>query len=104
MNKKQVFSINNEQRFNDIALVIFKCQAENCIIYKQFIAGLKIDPASIVEVSQIPFLPIEFFKSHLRFGCSSSKRMSASVRYVLMELFETCQFTLSISFSIFETV
>jgi len=64
MNKEQVFSIKNEQAFNDAALRAFRCQAENCIIYKEFIAGLNIGIKSIQEVTQIPFLPIEFFKSH----------------------------------------
>jgi hypothetical protein len=64
MNKQQVFSIKHEQQFNETALQVFRHQAENCIIYKEFIAGLKIDPSSVVEVLQIPFLPIEFFKSH----------------------------------------
>lgn len=64
MNKQQVFSIKEEQQFNDIALQIFRHQAENCAIYSEFISGLKIDPLNVHQVSQIPFLPIEFFKSH----------------------------------------
>ncbi len=64
MNKQQVFSIKNEQQFNEVALEIFRRQAENCIIYKEFIAGLNIDPLEIITIDQIPFLPIEFFKTH----------------------------------------
>ena len=64
MNKQQVFSIKNEQQFNETALHIFRRQAENCIIYKEFIAGLNIDPFEINTVDKIPFLPIEFFKTH----------------------------------------
>jgi len=64
MNKHQVFSIKNEQQFNDAALNIFGRQAENCIIYKEFITGLNIDPTKIHSMNQIPFLPVEFFKSH----------------------------------------
>jgi len=64
MNKQDVFSIKNEWQFNDIALQVFRYQAENCAVYKEFIAGLKIDPSRVTEVLQIPFLPIEFFKSH----------------------------------------
>ncbi len=33
-------------------------------MYKAFIEGLKIDPAVVIEVEQIPFMPVEFFKSH----------------------------------------
>lgn len=64
VDKQQVFSINNEQTFNDVALHIFKYQAENCKIYRDFIKGLNLDPEQIQTVSQIPYLPIEFFKSH----------------------------------------
>ncbi|MDP9076219.1 MAG: acyl transferase [Bacteroidota bacterium] len=64
MNKQQVFSINNEQAFNSTALQIFKYQAENCNVYHDFIKGLRIDPAQVQTIRQIPFLPIEFFKSH----------------------------------------
>jgi len=64
MNKQQVFSIANEAQFNAAALEIFKYQAKNCIVYREFINGLKVDAAAIDNVSRIPFLPIEFFKSH----------------------------------------
>jgi phenylacetate-coenzyme A ligase PaaK-like adenylate-forming protein len=64
MNKQQVFSIKSEQQFDEIALRIFRYQAENCIIYKEFIKGLNIDVTIVQSIDQIPFLPIEFFKSH----------------------------------------
>ena len=64
MNKQQVFSINNEQAFNDTALQIFRHQAENCRVYHDFISGLNIAPAKVQTIYQIPFLPVEFFKSH----------------------------------------
>lgn len=64
MNKQQVFSINNGQAFNDTALQIFRHQAENCRVYHDFISGLNIDPAKVQTIWQIPFLPVEFFKSH----------------------------------------
>ena len=64
MNKQQVFSINNGQAFNDAALQIFRHQAGNCKVYHDFISGLNIDPAGVQTIYQIPFLPVEFFKSH----------------------------------------
>jgi len=62
--KQQVFAINNKEQFEQAALQAFNYQAENCAIYRQFIDGLKIDLANIDAVEKIPFLPIEFFKSH----------------------------------------
>ena len=64
MNKQQVFSINNERQFIDTALQIFRRQAENCLVYRKFLDGLKINPTNIHSIQDIPFLPIEFFKSH----------------------------------------
>jgi phenylacetate-coenzyme A ligase PaaK-like adenylate-forming protein len=62
--KQQVFAINNEQHFIETALQVFQYQAANCVIYKEFINGLKIVPADVRSIEQIPFLPVEFFKSH----------------------------------------
>ncbi|GAC1310726.1 MAG: acyltransferase [Mucilaginibacter sp.] len=64
MNKAQVFSTENEQQFNETALQVFRHQAANCAVYRDFIAALKIKPASVQAIDQIPFLPIEFFKTH----------------------------------------
>ena len=62
--KQQVFSINNTAAFDKTALQIFEHQAKNNAVYRQFISGLRVDAAAVKSVEQIPFLPIEFFKSH----------------------------------------
>src|ERR1700744_1332141 len=62
--KQQIFSISNDQQFADAALQVFRYQAENCPVYHEFITNLKIDPASVKNIKDIPFLPISFFKSH----------------------------------------
>jgi phenylacetate-coenzyme A ligase PaaK-like adenylate-forming protein len=61
---KEVFSISNEQEFEKVALSIFHYQVENCFVYRDYISNLGVDPAKILKVDQIPFLPIAFFKSH----------------------------------------
>jgi phenylacetate-coenzyme A ligase PaaK-like adenylate-forming protein len=61
--KEQIFSISTDEQFNAAALSIFQYQAKNCAIYREFIEGLRIDPTQITSIKQIPFLPIEFFKS-----------------------------------------
>ncbi len=61
--KQQIFSISTDEQFNAAALAIFQHQAVNCAIYREFIEGLRIDTTSITSIQQIPFLPIEFFKS-----------------------------------------
>ncbi|MCC8423792.1 acyl transferase [Mucilaginibacter sp. UR6-11] len=63
-NKQQVFTINNDEQFNTIALQVFQHQAKNCKVYAEFISGLRLDIAEVKSVQQIPFLPIGFFKRH----------------------------------------
>jgi len=62
--KQDVFSISNAEQFDTTALQIFKYQAGNCKIYRDFLKGLKIDPDQISNTAEIPFLPISFFKNH----------------------------------------
>lgn len=50
--------------FEERALSVFKHQAKNCVVYNQFINHLNLHSSSINEFEKIPFLPIEFFKSH----------------------------------------
>ncbi|MBI2269034.1 MAG: acyl transferase [Bacteroidetes bacterium] len=68
MNTKQlansIFSVTNETSFTDIALEIFYFQSRQNAVYKEYLNLLNIDPASITRLSQIPFLPVEFFKTH----------------------------------------
>lgn len=63
MTRQQVFGIENEEQFESVALEIFRFQAGYCTVYRKFIDGLNVRPASIHSVNQIPFLPIGFFKS-----------------------------------------
>lgn len=61
---EQIFSIDNEATFNQVAITIFQHQAKNCLVYHDYIKNLKIDTDTIKHYRQIPFLPISFFKSH----------------------------------------
>lgn len=50
--------------FNELSVEIFQYQYLNNIIYKQFTDGLRIDPGKVTHYHQIPFLPVEFYKTH----------------------------------------
>ncbi len=63
-NTGHFFSIENETQFNEIALATFRHQAASCKVYAEYISHLKVDLDAITHYSQIPFLPISFFKSH----------------------------------------
>ncbi len=59
----KVFRVK-EEGFEALALESFRFQGENNPVYKDFLQALKIDPANIRDITQIPFLPVRFFKSH----------------------------------------
>ena len=54
----------NEAQFNEVALATFFHQAHQVTIYRDWLHQLRIDPASIQSWTDIPALPIEFFKQH----------------------------------------
>lgn len=56
-------SPNYETAFNDISIDVFKYQFKHNAVYRQYVQSLKTKEDSINHYSQIPFLPIEFFKS-----------------------------------------
>ncbi len=64
MLEQEIFNINNEETFKDVALKVFDFQYKNVAIYRNFCDFLKVDPSEVKNVEQIPFLPIQFFKSH----------------------------------------
>ncbi len=47
-----------------MALNIFKLQAQNCNIYREYIFHLGMNADEVTAIEKIPFLPISFFKSH----------------------------------------
>jgi len=55
----------NEHNFADIALQLFHFQAENNPVYKQYLHFLRFAPQRVKSVTEIPFLPISFFKNHM---------------------------------------
>lgn len=60
----KIFSIRTDEEFTSAALELFRWQAEHCAPYKQYISLLGIEPQAVDRIEQIPFLPIELFKSH----------------------------------------
>ena len=59
-----VFNIISAQKFKEVALTVFKHQFKNNKTYRSFCDLLYIHPSDVSEIKDIPFLPIEFFKSH----------------------------------------
>jgi len=64
MQINKLFSIQTFADFEKLAFVIFKHQAKNNLVYRQFLSYLNVNINTIKTIDKIPFLPIQFFKSH----------------------------------------
>jgi phenylacetate-coenzyme A ligase PaaK-like adenylate-forming protein len=60
----EIFNIPTAAQFEDMALNVFKYQFENNAVYRSFCDLLYKHPSDVKQISDIPFLPIQFFKSH----------------------------------------
>lgn len=67
--QKRIFELKStpqydlETDFNGLAIDVFRFQYQHNAIYQKYVLSLKVNLDSITHYSQIPFLPIEFFKS-----------------------------------------
>lgn len=64
MDTRQIFDIKDEIDFNSVALRVFAFQYQHNHLYQEFCNHLSRTPENVSLISDIPFLPIEFFKSH----------------------------------------
>ena len=69
--EQQIFTAANNAEFNNVAVEIFHFQYKNNQVYNQYVNYLGINPNRVDCVQKIPFLPIQFFKTHtVLSGCS----------------------------------
>ncbi len=61
--KDKIFNIQSNTEFTNIALKVFKHQFKNNKVYRSFCDLLYIHPSDVKAIAQIPFLPIQFFKT-----------------------------------------
>lgn len=60
----KIFSAN-EENFAELALAVFRFQYQNNTVYKKYCDTLIKDIAAVTTIEKIPFLPINFFKTHI---------------------------------------
>jgi phenylacetate-coenzyme A ligase PaaK-like adenylate-forming protein len=97
----------NESNFQDIALRLFRFQAENNLVYNQYLNFLNCNVDEIQSIEEIPFLPISFFKTkpiktgnwqpEVEFSSSGTTGMTTSKHLV-----KDVSFYLRLSENIFE--
>jgi phenylacetate-coenzyme A ligase PaaK-like adenylate-forming protein len=93
--RQRIFEIENEDDFGQVALDVFRFQAEHSSVYKQYISYLGLSAGDVTHYRDIPFLPIQFFKTQevivsdhdteLSFHSSGTTGMQAS-RHLVHDL------------------
>lgn len=63
ISQEDIFSIASKKEFEKITLKVFRFQFENNKVYHSFCNHLGKKPSNVNQISDIPFLPIQFFKS-----------------------------------------
>lgn len=59
-----IFSISSQKEFEKITLKVFRHQYDHNQVYQDFCTLLKKDKSNVKSIEEIPFLPIQFFKTH----------------------------------------
>ncbi|MCX6350662.1 MAG: acyl transferase [Bacteroidetes bacterium] len=73
--KEKIFNVSAEG-FDALALEVFRWQALENSVYSQYLSHLKIKSDEINSIYQIPFMPIEVFKTHAVFSGIPSYQLS----------------------------
>lgn len=60
----KIFNLKTNVEFETLALKVFRFQAQNNQVYNQYINTIEISLDDVTTIENIPFLPIELFKSH----------------------------------------
>lgn len=61
---EDIFTISSKREFEKLTLKVFRYQYDNNKVYQEFCNYLNKDKSNVKTILDIPFLPIQFFKSH----------------------------------------
>ncbi len=73
----EIFQSFSQRKFEKMAISIFQYQAQHNRIYNKYISSLGVIPEQVVSMFQIPFLPIELFKTQKVLTVQSEKLSGA---------------------------
>jgi phenylacetate-coenzyme A ligase PaaK-like adenylate-forming protein len=62
--RDKIFTIKNQSDFLETSLQVFEYQYFNNNVYQDFAKALKRNPYKIESLTDLPFLPVEFFRNH----------------------------------------
>ena len=60
---ERIFSVGSSREFEELALEIFRFQSGHNPVYRRYLELMKIPAAEVREITSIPFLPVEFFRT-----------------------------------------
>ena len=64
ISQEDIFTISNKRAFEKTALKVFRFQYDENTVYQEFCNYLHKNKTNVKTIVDIPFLPIQFFKSH----------------------------------------
>lgn len=64
LTQNDIFTIASKKEFEKITLKVYRHQYDNNAVYRNFCELLSKDRQNVKSIHEIPFLPIQFFKSH----------------------------------------
>ena len=86
------FDTVNKTTFDSHALKLFAYQYEKNSIYRSYCNLINVDPSEVTEIKNIPFLPIQLFKTHnlniskrppkIRFTSSKTTGQTSSIHAI----------------------
>ncbi len=101
IDSNKILNISSSQEFEKYSIEIFNYQFEKNTIYKEFCRLTGKNPSNIRSSFEIPFLPIQFFKTHKiissnqpikkTFYSSGSTKNNLSKHHIIdLKLYEDC--------------
>jgi len=78
---QDLLNIKTNSDFNALAIETFNFQYDQCDVYAEFVNHLGINIKEVNQLEKIPFLPIEFFKTHeIKSGSFNAETVFTSSR------------------------
>lgn len=72
--KERIFTDTTaDAGFEALALDVFRFQASACEPYRRYIDLLGINSSEVTDIENIPYLPVEFFKTHRIYSAASAQ-------------------------------
>ncbi|MFI3292162.1 MAG: acyltransferase [Rikenellaceae bacterium] len=68
----RIWNISSDAEFETITLETFLFQAHNCPPYGQYLQLIGCNPNDVKHIEEIPYLPIELFKTHDIYSAKST--------------------------------